>query len=75
MSPMRVLVIEDDREAASYIAKGLGESGHTVDVVGDAPGDLTGDGVVDVLDLVEAINNWGNPYGVEDLIEVITNWD
>lgn len=32
---MRVLVIEDDQEAASYIAKGLGESGHTVDVVGN----------------------------------------
>ncbi len=32
MSDMRVLVIEDDRETARYIAKGLGESGHTVDV-------------------------------------------
>jgi two-component system OmpR family response regulator len=32
MGDMRVLVIEDDRETARYIAKGLGESGHTVDV-------------------------------------------
>ncbi len=30
---MRVLVIEDDKETASYIAKGLTESGYLVDVV------------------------------------------
>ena len=29
---MKLLVIEDDREAAAYIAKGLGESGYVVDV-------------------------------------------
>ena len=29
---MRVLVIEDDKDAAAYLAKGLNESGHTVDV-------------------------------------------
>jgi two-component system OmpR family response regulator len=28
---MKVLVIEDDREAAAYVAKGLGESGYVVD--------------------------------------------
>jgi len=28
---MKVLVIEDDREAAAYLVKGLTESGHTVD--------------------------------------------
>lgn len=32
---MKVLVIEDDSETASYIAKGLGESGHSVDVATD----------------------------------------
>jgi two-component system, OmpR family, response regulator len=30
-----VLIIEDDREAAGYMAKGLQESGHNVDVVHD----------------------------------------
>jgi len=30
-----VLVVEDDRETASYLAKGLGESGYTVDRAGD----------------------------------------
>lgn len=30
---MQVLVIEDDRDAAGYMAKGLKESGHNVDVV------------------------------------------
>ena len=29
---MRVLIIEDDKDAAAYLAKGLGESGYTVDV-------------------------------------------
>ncbi len=29
---MKVLVIEDDREAASYIVKGLSESGYVVDI-------------------------------------------
>src|ERR1700683_4028480 len=29
--PMKVLVIEDDREAAAYVVKGLGESGYVVD--------------------------------------------
>ncbi|MBS3647123.1 winged helix-turn-helix domain-containing protein [Pseudaminobacter sp. 19-2017] len=32
---MRVLVIEDDAETASYIKNGLAEEGHCVDVVGD----------------------------------------
>ena len=27
--PMRVLVVEDDREAAAYLTRGLKESGHT----------------------------------------------
>jgi two-component system OmpR family response regulator len=30
---MHVLIIEDDRDAAGYMAKGLKESGHNVDVV------------------------------------------
>jgi len=29
---MRILVVEDDKDAASYIAKALGEAGHVVDV-------------------------------------------
>jgi len=32
---MKVLVIEDDRETAAYIAKGLGESGYVVDQAKD----------------------------------------
>jgi two-component system, OmpR family, response regulator len=34
---VRVLVIEDDEEAARYLAKGLGESGHVVDHAADGP--------------------------------------
>lgn len=33
--PMRILVIEDDRDAASWLVKGLKESGHVVDLAGD----------------------------------------
>ena len=32
---MRVLLIEDDTETGRYLAKALGESGHTTDVAGD----------------------------------------
>ena len=32
---MRILVIEDDDEAAAYLLKGLSESGHQVDLVVD----------------------------------------
>ena len=32
---MRVLVVEDDREAASWLLKGLKEAGHIVDLAGD----------------------------------------
>ncbi|MGH6820101.1 MAG: winged helix-turn-helix domain-containing protein [Methylocella sp.] len=32
---MRILVIEDDREAASWLVKGLAESGHVADLAAD----------------------------------------
>ena len=32
---MRALIIEDDTEAAGYVAKGLGEAGFVVDAVTD----------------------------------------
>jgi len=35
--PMRVLLIEDDEEAAQYLSKGLAESGHVVDHAPDGP--------------------------------------
>jgi len=34
---MRLLLIEDDREAARYLTKGLAESGHVVDHAPDGP--------------------------------------
>jgi two-component system, OmpR family, response regulator len=37
---MHVLVIEDDRETAQYLAKSLKESGHAVDVAGDGESGL-----------------------------------
>ena len=33
--PMKLLVVEDDHETASYLQKGLSESGYTVDRAGD----------------------------------------
>ena len=32
---MKVLVIEDDREAQRYLEKALNEAGHSTDVAGD----------------------------------------
>ncbi|MBL8581429.1 MAG: response regulator transcription factor [Rhizobiaceae bacterium] len=32
---MKILVIEDDRDAAHYLQRALGEAGHNVDVAGD----------------------------------------
>src|SRR6185312_13474419 len=37
---MKLLVIEDDREAAAYIAKGLSESGYVVDHAAEGRGGL-----------------------------------
>jgi len=37
---MKLLVVEDDREAAAYLVKGLGESGHVVDRAGDGDSGL-----------------------------------
>ena len=48
---MRVLVIEDDQRAADYLTRGLAESGHVVDRVGDGRTGLAmaGEGLYDVL--------------------------
>jgi two-component system OmpR family response regulator len=48
---MKILVIEDDREAAQYLTKGLRESGHTVDLAGDGEEgfELARDGTYDVM--------------------------
>jgi len=32
---MKILVVEDDRETATYLTKGLSESGYNVDCAGD----------------------------------------
>jgi two-component system OmpR family response regulator len=48
---MRILVIEDDRDAASWLVKGLAESGHVADLATDGEQGLAlaRDGVHDVL--------------------------
>jgi len=48
---MRVLVIEDDREAGSWLVKGLEESGHVADLATDGEEGLTlaREGVHDVM--------------------------
>jgi two-component system OmpR family response regulator len=39
--PMKILVIEDDREAADYLQRALSEAGHTVHVAGDGDSGFT----------------------------------
>ena len=48
---MRILIVEDDREAASYIVKGFAEAGHVADhaVDGLSGYDMARDGPYDVL--------------------------
>jgi two-component system OmpR family response regulator len=48
---MRILVIEDDKEAAGYLLKGLGESGHVADHAADGEEGfaMAGEGGYDVL--------------------------
>lgn len=48
---MKVLLIEDDRAAAAYLAKGLGESGHVVEAAYDGEEGLAlaGEGRFDAL--------------------------
>jgi len=47
---MRILVIEDDKEAASYMVKGLSEHGHVADHVHDAESGLVmAESVYDVI--------------------------
>jgi len=48
---MKILVVEDDREAARYLEKALSESGHSVDVAGDGESGylLAEDGRYDIL--------------------------
>jgi len=40
----------------------------------DCDGDFTGDGNVDVNDLLMVIAEWGVPYDVNDLLTVIEHW-
>jgi two-component system OmpR family response regulator len=37
---MKILIVEDDADAASYIARGLAEAGHAADVAGDGEAGL-----------------------------------
>ncbi|MCH2149403.1 MAG: hypothetical protein MK095_08215 [Phycisphaerales bacterium] len=40
----------------------------------ECDGDLNGDELVNVNDLLLVIGDWGNPYTVDDLLLVIANW-
>ena len=51
MSPMRILIVEDDTEAAQYLAKAFRESGHLADTAADGLSgyDMARDDAYDVL--------------------------
>ena len=50
MSPMRILIIEDDRETAAYLAKAFREAGHSIHHAADGVTgyDLAQEGSYDV---------------------------
>ena len=58
---MRILVVEDDREAAAYLVKGLRESGHVVDLAPTGP---------DGLELAR-----GQPYDVAIVDRMLPGFD
>ena len=48
----------------------------SIEITGDScEGDYTGDGVTNVVDLLEVIAHWDDPYDVSDLLAVIADWD
>jgi two-component system, OmpR family, response regulator len=51
MAPMRILIVEDDREAASYLVKAFSEAGHVTDHAADGAEGyaMAKDGSYDVL--------------------------
>src|ERR1700747_1632012 len=75
---MRLLIIEDDRESADYLAKAFREVGHVADLAGDGEASMPpangGDYAVlvvvrmlpkrDGLALIGALRNKGNPTPV-----------
>jgi len=68
---MKILVVEDDRETASYLVKGLSESGYTVDRAGDGrDGDISTPALIlsalgSVDDRVKGLRAGGDDYLVK----------
>ena len=64
----------DDRMGMDRLyAQNINEDG-TLGSSGDCPGDVTGDGEVNVNDILIAIANWEDPYMVNDILTIIDTW-
>ena len=59
---MKLLVVEDEAKAASYLQKGLGENGYVVDVASDGQMGLTQATAAGYADAVE--DNWPECTGL-----------
>ena len=72
----RLRFTASDLNAGSVVEAGVDAINITKPYCNDSetPGDVNGDGSVNVEDLLYVISNWGDPYTVEDLLEVIANW-
>ena len=86
----------DDRGQVAYdqwVKQGMSQpidmDSAVVDIEPDVPGDLNGDGVVNVQDLLQLLSEWGNcpakgpcpaditgdgVVGVNDLLDLLANW-
>ena len=58
---MRILVIEDDREAASWLVKGLAEAGHVADHAADGEEDSRAHGVDAAIDVNDLAGGFWEP--------------
>ena len=71
------MTILDNGGSASVVEAGIDNiqlDVLTCDEEAPCVGDITGDGNVDVNDLLTVIAEWGVPYDVNDVLTVIKHW-
>lgn len=68
---LEVLVLDEDADGNM-----VAEFHFVIDEEGSepCPGDINGDTLINVDDLLMVISDWNNPYDIDDLLAVIAGW-